>query len=164
MHAIVPHFETTAGGDAVVHYDTDDAIDSGVIGVLRIDGKGRGAAGGVGLAIARARFEGELMFLKSDEFGGYIGGRYRFLTGFIRPYAGFGLPGFVYDHEELQMDGSTKTTKKFALGVRAAGGVELVINGHLSVQGDLGYEHFFFVDDHYEADVFVPTVGVIGRL
>jgi hypothetical protein len=39
-----------------------------------------------------------------------------------------------------------------------------MINGHFSVQGDLGYEHFFFVDDHFEADVFVPTLGVIGRL
>lgn len=163
LRPIVPRFETSDTGTAIVQYD-EDAIDSGVIGVLRIDGKGRGAAGGVGLAIARGNFEGELMVLKSDEVGGYIGARYRFLTGFIRPYAGFGLPGFAYDHEELQMDGSTKTTTKFALGVRAAGGVELVINGHLSVQGDLGYEHFFFVDDHYEADVFVPTLGVIGRL
>ena len=40
-----------------------------------------------------------------------------------------------------------------------------MINGHLSVQGDLGYEHFFNVEDTaFEADVFVPTLGVIGRL
>jgi hypothetical protein len=32
------------------------------------------------------------------------------------------------------------------------------------VQGDLGYEHFLFVDEHYEEDVFVPTLGVIARL
>ena len=39
-----------------------------------------------------------------------------------------------------------------------------MINGHLSVEGDLGYEHFFNVDQTpYEADVFVPTLGVIVR-
>jgi hypothetical protein len=59
---------------------------------------------------------------------------------------------------------TTMTTKRLAIGVRAAAGLELMINGHLSVQGDVGYEHFFFVDDHFEADVFVPTLGLIGRL
>ena len=48
--------------------------------------------------------------------------------------------------------------------MRVAAGVELTINDHVSVQADLGYEHFFFLDDHYEPDLFVPTVGVIGRL
>ena len=45
-----------------------------------------------------------------------------------------------------------------------SGAVEIRINGHLSVQGDIGYEHFLFVDEHYEEDVFVPTLGVIARL
>ena len=58
----------------------------------------------------------------------------------------------------------TTTTTRLGIGGRIAGGLEIKINGHLSVQGDLGYEHFFFVDDHFEADVFVPTLGVIGRL
>ncbi|MEO7736500.1 MAG: tetratricopeptide repeat protein [Kofleriaceae bacterium] len=146
-------------------FDPEEEIASGVLAVLRIDGKGRGFAGGLGLAISRGHLETEIMVLKSDEIGGYLGLRYRVLNGFFRPYAELGAPGFVFDQAVLDFDGgSEKTTKRLAIGVRAAAGIELKINGHLSVQGDLGYEHFFFVDEHYEADVFVPTLGMIGRL
>jgi hypothetical protein len=59
----------------------------------------------------------------------------------------------------------TMTTTKLAIGLRAAAGVELRLNGHLSVQGDVGYEHFFVDDDSgFEANELVPTLGVIGRL
>jgi hypothetical protein len=162
LSAIVPRYDVSDRGTAVL--DDDDAIDSGLITVLRIDGKGRGFAGGAGIAISRGRLEIELMVLKSDELGGYLGMRYRPFTGVFRPYVGLGVPGFVFDHDEMQADGSILTTKRLAIGGRAAAGLEIMINGHLSVQGDLGYEHFFFVDDHFEADVFVPTLGVIGRL
>jgi hypothetical protein len=162
LSAIVPRYEVSDRGTAVI--DDGDAIDSGLISVLRIDGKGRGFAGGAGIAIARGNLEIELMVLKSDELGGYLGMRYRPFTGVFRPYAGFGVPGFAFDHDEMQPDGSIQTTKRLAVGLRAAAGLELMINGHFSVQGDVGYEHFFFVDDHFEADVFVPTLGVIGRL
>ena len=45
-----------------------------------------------------------------------------------------------------------------------------MINGHLSIAGDVGYEHFFNVSGIYvnektlEDNVFVPTLGIIGRL
>lgn len=161
---IVPHYDISDRGEAPPADPDDESIASGVLGVMRIDGKGRGFAGGAGLAISRGNFEIELMLLKSDEVGGYLGLRYRLLTGFFRPYGAVGAPGFVFDHDELSPGGATMTTRRLAVGARAAAGIELMINGHLSVQGDLGYEHFFFVDDHYEADVFVPTLGVIGRL
>jgi hypothetical protein len=33
------------------------------------------------------------------------------------------------------------------------------------VQADLGYEHFWFVDNTpFVSNVYVPTVGVIGRM
>jgi outer membrane protein W len=99
----------------------------------------------------------------SDVFGGYLGCRYRLFTGFFRPYVAVGVPGFVFDHEEMEGTMVT-TTKRLAIGGRIAAGLEIKINGHLSVQGDVGYEHFLFVDEHFEADVFVPTLGVIGRL
>jgi hypothetical protein len=162
--AIVPHYDAFDRGEVTAPEPEDDPIDSGVLGVLRIDGKGRGFAGGAGLAISRGKLEIEIMLLKSDQIGGYLGLRYRLLTGVFRPYAAVGAPGFVFDHDELTTDGTAMTTKRLAVGARAAAGLELMINGHLSVQGDLGYEHFFFIDDHYEADVFVPTLGVIGRL
>jgi len=162
LSAIVPRYEGSERGDPVV--EDDDAIGSGLISVVRIDGKGRGFAGGIGLAIAHGHLEFDAMALKSDVYGGYLGARYRPFTGAFRPYVALGIPGFVFDHHEDQMDGTIQTTPRLAVGVRAAVGLELMINGHFSVQGDLGYEHFFFVDEHFEADVFVPTLGVIGRL
>jgi hypothetical protein len=160
LSAIVPHYEIERGAAVV---NDDDEIDSGVISVLRIDGKGRGFAGGAGLAIARDHYEFDIMMLKSDEIGGYLGMRYRLFTGVFRPYTGFGIPSFIYDHREMT-GSSTTTSKRIAVGLRGAAGLELKINGHFSVQGDVGYEHFFFVDEHFEADVFVPTLGLIGRL
>ena len=75
------------------------------------------------------------------------------------------MPAFLFEDENDAM------RTKVALGLRAAGGVELEINGHLSVQGDVGIEYFFNIDDDALVDghrperrVFVPTLGVIGRM
>ena len=153
---IIPAFEMDDDGALHLRYPAKVKISSGAIAVLRIDGKLRGFAGGLGLAISRGRFESDLMVLRSDVTGAYLGARVRFLTGLFRPYVAGGVPAFLYDDME---------SKKLAVGVRVAGGVELMINEHLSLQGDLGYEHFFNVEDtSFEADVFVPTLGVIGRL
>jgi hypothetical protein len=89
--------------------------------------------------------------------------RIRFLTGWLRPYAGGGVPLWFYTDE-------TTMESRIALGLRGAGGVELKLNGHVSIQADLGIEHFFNVKDALvhgkrpDETVFVPTVGVIGRL
>jgi hypothetical protein len=159
---IVPRYEMTSNGDAIVHYDTENPISSGVIAALRIDGEGRGAAGAFGLAISRNNLEAELMFLKSDSTGGYLGLRYRLFTSWLRPYVGLGMPGFAYK----LTNSMNETSTKLAVGVRGAIGVELMINGHFSVQGDVGYEHFFVDQDStgIDANIFVPTLGVIGRL
>lgn len=142
----------------------NNGISSGVLGVLRIDGEGRGFAGGLGLAVSRGKFEGDIMVLRSNQTGGYLGVRYRILTGFFRPYVAAGVPGFVFDNT-IVVNMMDVTETKLAIGARVAGGLELYINGHLSVQADVGYEHFWFVDGTpFDADVLVPTVGVIGRL
>jgi hypothetical protein len=140
-----------------------ETIGSGVLGVLRIDGKGRGIAGGVGFAYAASDpLEIEGAVLKSDVWGVYGGIRYRFLTGLLRPYAAGGLPVFFFTDD---MNVSHR-----AFGLRGAGGVELRVNGHMSLQADLGIEHFFNISNtiyknrYLEETVFVPTVGVIGRL
>jgi hypothetical protein len=159
--AIVPRYEVSEDGDAII--DRDDRLEPGVLAVLRIDGKGRGFAGGLGLAIARGRLELEVMGLLSDQVGGFLGGRYRVLNGVFRPYVALGVPVFLYDHEDTE-NMMTTTTRRIAVGGRVAAGLELRINGHLSVQGDVGYEQFYFVDDRFEDKVFVPTLGVIGRL
>lgn len=142
----------------------NDRITSGILGVLRIDAEGRGFAGGLGLAISRGNFEGDIMVLRSNQNGGYLGARYRFLTGFLRPYGAVGIPGFVFDTTTGTGDMAVTETK-LAIGARVAAGVELYINGHLSVQADFGFEHFWFVDNTpFVSNVYVPTVGVIGRM
>jgi len=142
----------------------DESISSGVVALARIDGNHwRGFAGGLGLAYAASNpVELELAGLKSDVWGAYLGVRYRFLTGMFRPYVAAGLPMFFFDDDN--------SASHVAIGGRAAGGLELEITGHLSVQADLGVEHFFNVGDvvykmqTFEATVFAPTLGVIGRL
>jgi hypothetical protein len=160
--AIVPHYDETDTGIAIVEPEQQQ-ISSGVVGILRIDGKGRGAAGGLGFAWAQSdHIEFELAGLRSDSWGVYAGFRWRFMAGWFRPYGAAGLPLFFFQDDNM--------TDRIAVGVRGAGGLELMINGHLSIQADVGYEHFFNVDGVYlhdktiDTDVVVPTVGVIGRL
>ena len=156
-HDLVDHSGATDG-------EPDGGFSYGAIAVVRIDGQGRGGAGGFGAVIGRGALQTEIMVLASDKLGGYLGLRYRLLSGSVRPYAAVGVPGFAFNHDELQPDATTSTTRRLAVGIRGAAGVEWAISDHLSVHGDLGYEHFFFLDEHFEADLFVPTLGVIGRL
>jgi hypothetical protein len=164
MTAIVPTYDIEDDGTVSITDPDARRIRSGVLGVVRIDGKGRGLAGGLGLALSPLdSMELELAALKAEDWGAYAGMRVRFLTGWLRPYVGGGVPVFFFT-DDATMESAV------AIGVRAAGGVELKINSHLSLQGDLGIEHFFNVDDvlvhgkRPDATVFVPTVGVVGRL
>jgi hypothetical protein len=164
MRPIVPRYEVEDDGSVTVAPGEQRNISSGVVGVLRIDGKGRGIAGGLGIAFAPLdSVELELAALRAEDWGAYAGMRIRFLTGWLRPYIGGGVPLWFFTDE-------TTMESAVALGLRGAGGVELKLNGHLSVQADVGLEHFFNVKDTIvhgkrpDETVFVPTVGVIGRL
>jgi hypothetical protein len=71
----------------------------------------------------------------------------------------------VFDNKVENAEGMVTTETKLAIGARVAAGIELHINGHMSVQADIGFEHFWLVKDtKFVEDVWVPTVGVIGRL
>ncbi len=140
-------------------------ISPGVLGIMRIDGKGRGIAGGLGIAVPPTpSIELELALLRSNQWGGFAGARFRFLTGSLRPYLGAGFPVFTFEDENAGMK------RKVAFGIRGSGGLEVRINGHLSLQGDFGIEYFVVDKDalvdgkHPEQRVYVPTLGVIGRL
>lgn len=142
----------------------DRKISSGIIGVMRIDGKGRGLAGGLGVALSPLdRIDLEVAALRAQDWGVYAGMRVRFMTGRLRPYAGGGIPLFFFT-DDATMESAV------ALGLRAAGGLEVKVNSHLSVQADLGIEHFFNIKNTLvhgkrpDETVFVPTIGVIGRL
>ena len=101
-----------------------------------------------------------LAVLRSGVWGSYLGLRYRFLTGALRPYVAAGVPLFFYSQTDAM---TMMQSNNVAVGLRAAGGLELYINGHFSVLGDLGYEHYFNAGTHFD-NYFAPTIGVIGRL
>lgn len=165
IRAVVPSSSGIDDPDIIVEpSEPSRNIASGVVALLRVDGKGRGAAGGVGIALALSdAIEIELAGLKSNVWGAYAGVRVRFLTGWVRPYAAGGVPVFFFENEQSMQNATV-------YGLRGAGGVEMRINGHVSVKADLGFEHFFNTADKLlggkrpEANLFVPTVGVIGRL
>jgi tetratricopeptide (TPR) repeat protein len=160
--------------------DDDDAIvavvspgdggpgnEFGVTAQLRIDGGGGGAAVAAGFSFA----PGSLPSLELDLtgmvskpvppsgiemeaeriYGVFLGARYRLFTGTFRPTLGAGVPTFYSDGE-------------LRIGARASAGLEIVINGHLAIGGELGYEHFFNTQPGYDADVFVPLVQLTARL
>jgi hypothetical protein len=145
-------------------YTPPEHIAPGALAQLRIDGNHwRGFALGFGIVFpVTDSFQMEAEGMKSDIWGAYIGARYLFLTGFLRPYAAAGLPLFFFT-DDMNRD-------QVAVGGRLAGGLELVINGHFSVEAELGIEHYFNVDgvvykgQMFEQTSFAPTVGVIGRL
>lgn len=160
VDAVIPDYELTETGQIRIKAPEKEEISSGLIAVMRIDGERRGFAGGFGIAVSRGRLEAEIMVLRSELNGGYLGLRYRLLTGTVRPYVAAGVPGFVFKPQVMD------ATQQLAVGIRGAAGVEIRINGHFSVQGDIGYEHFFIDEEEtlFDANVLVPTLGVIGRL
>lgn len=134
-----------------------DRFSAGASALIRIDGALRGFAAGIGLAVSRGRLGLDLVYLRAEVNGGYAGARYRLRRGTWRPYVAAGVPAFLYDD-------LAEATSKLALGVRAAGGLEVALGARLSVQADVGYEHFFGLDSPYASDLLVPTLGVIGTL
>jgi hypothetical protein len=144
--------------------EEDEHLTSGVLGFVRIDGNHwKGFAGGLGIEYAaNDNFEVDLAGLKSDVYGLFVGARYIFWTGFFRPYVAAGIPMLFFTDDD--------NINRVSVGGRVAAGIEIRINGHLGVQADLGVEHFFNVSDvvykmqTFEATVFAPTIGIIGRL
>ena len=63
---------------------------------------------------------------------------------------------------------STRITCR--VGVRAAAGVEVVLNPHLHLVGEIGYEYFFNAEainngmTTIDPRVPVPVIGIEGRL
>jgi hypothetical protein len=164
MRPIIPSYEIEDDGTVVVTPAEGRRISSGVLALLRVDGKGRGYAGALGFAFAPVdSIELELAGLRAQDWGLYAGMRVRLMTGWIRPYVGAGVPLWFYTDD-------TTMEAAIAVGLRGAGGVEVRINGHLSAQADVGIERFFNVKDvlvrgkRPDETVLVPTIGVIGRL
>jgi hypothetical protein len=123
----------------------------GIAAAARIDGELRGAATSIGLVYGPLpHLEIEAAALLADVYGAYAGARVRPFLGMVRPVLSAGAPMFWSD--------GTRVAARIALGG------EVALNDHLLLVAEAGYEHFFNPEDGYQADLFVPLVGLHARL
>ena len=88
--------------------------------------------------------------LPPPKYGGYVGARFAFLTGNVRPTIAAGMPIFADDGARFF--------------VRGAGGLEYVASRHLSLTAELGLEISLNARDDIRSTALVPSLGAVGRL
>lgn len=155
----------------VIEKSTPSRLGVGV--QARIDATGQGAAFGGGVKVDLTphwQLEASMMFSSLPGF--YLGARYRVFTGMFRPYVAAGEPFFIATDDMRTSD----EQNYLRLGLRVGGGLEIGINDHLSVTGEVAYEHFFDVSEAtvesdtgsrqvtFDKNLFVPLVGLEARL
>jgi HAMP domain-containing protein len=84
------------------------------------------------------------------KFGAYVGARYAILPGKLRPVVALGMPLFFSDGARV--------------GVRAAGGVEVILHRNVALALEAGVEHVFNPEMNFAATTFIPALGAIVRL
>jgi hypothetical protein len=83
-------------------------------------------------------------------YGAYVGARFALLPGRTRPFVAAGMPVF--------------RSNGLRYGARGAAGLEYELSRHLAVIAEVGIEHDFNVEMGKAATLFVPAIGVSGRL
>ncbi len=139
------------GDGLVARTETEAPAKLGLLALAHADFKNKGGAAIVGLAydvIDRVQLQAAAILGPSS--GGYAGVAVAVLTGRVRPVLVAGVPIFVADGARV--------------GVRGAAGVQVAFNRHLSAVAELGVEHVFNAEDGITKTLFIPAVGVIGRL
>lgn len=110
---------------------------------------GAGALVGLTFDVSDA-FQVQGTAILGPTYGAYAGASFAFLDGSFRPFAAGGMPMF-FSHGAR-------------VGVRAAGGLELVITRHVSLIAEVGGELMLNPEDNILKVAFIPAVGVSGRL
>lgn len=83
-------------------------------------------------------------------YGAYGGAAFAFLDGRLRPYLAAGMPIFFSNGARV--------------GVRAAGGAEIVITRHVSLIAEVGVEVMLNPEDNILKAALIPAIGASGRL
>ena len=123
----------------------------GLLALAHVDFKNPGGAAIVGLAFdVLDRVQLQAAALLGPSSGGYAGVAVALLTGRVRPVIVAGMPVFV--------------ASGLRIGVRGAAGLQLAFNRHISAVAELGVEHMFNSEPSVTKTLFIPAVGVIGRL
>ncbi len=123
----------------------------GAIVAAHIDPSNKGAAALVGLtADVVSRLQVQATALVGPTSGGYVGASFGILPGELRPIVVVGLPVFFSDGA------------RFA--VRGALGGEYAFDAHFAVFAEVGAEYMLNPEPMVTKTLFIPAVGVTGRL
>jgi hypothetical protein len=149
-------------GPALPTEPVDDGISAGVtpeeppgkLGFFayeHVDIQFKGAATFVGAAYeVIPQLQAEVGGVLGPKFGAYVGARYAILPGKLRPVVAVGMPMFFSDGPRV--------------GVRGAGGVEVIVHKHVAIAAEVGVEHVFNPEMNFAATTFIPALGAIVRL
>lgn len=123
----------------------------GAVVAAHIDPSNKGAAALVGLtADVVSRLQVQATALVGPTSGGYIGASFGLLPGKLRPIIVVGLPVFFSDGA------------RFA--VRGAAGAEYAFDAHFAVFAEVGAEYMLNPEPMVTKTLFIPALGVTGRL
>jgi hypothetical protein len=123
----------------------------GALVAAHVDPKNSGAAALVGLtADVVSRLQVQATALVGPVSGGYLGATFGLLPGKLRPLVVVGVPVFFSEGPRV--------------AVRAAAGVEYRFDLHFSVFAEVGAEYMLNPEPMVTKALFVPAVGVTGRL
>jgi hypothetical protein len=121
------------------------------IAMAHLDIPRGGGAARVGLAFdVTSQLTVQAAALIGPNTGAFVGASFTFLPGNLRPFIGVGMPMFFSDGPRY--------------GVRAGGGLEIVITRHVSIVAELGIEVLLNPEDDILKAVLIPAVGATGRL
>jgi len=136
---------------------TEPAADDGPrtrfagIAMAHLDIPRGGGAARVGLAFdITGQLAVQAAALIGPNTGGYAGAAFTFLPGNLRPFIALGMPMFFSDGPRY--------------GVRAGGGLEIVITRHVSIVAELGIEVLLNPENDIRKAVMIPALGATGRL
>ena len=122
-----------------------------LIALAHLDIPRGGAAVRVGLAIdVTSQLAIQAAALIGPTTGAYAGATFTFLPGTLRPFGAVGMPLFFSDGPRY--------------GVRAGGGLEIVVTEHVSLIAELAIEILLNPEDDILKAVMIPAVGATGRL
>jgi hypothetical protein len=134
-----------------LHVEEEPRSAFGGIAIAHLDLPRGGAAVLAGLTYdISGAFQVQAAAILGPTYGAYAGASFAFLDGTVRPMLAAGMPLFISNGARA--------------GVRAAGGVELVITRHVSLIAELGAEVMLNPEDDILRAVFIPAVGASGRL
>jgi hypothetical protein len=141
----------TDGGELGGHSPAQPPSRYGVLAFALLDVKHAGGAARVGATVDLvSRLSAEVAALIGPSPGAYAGVRFAILGGRFRPVVAAGMPLFVSNGARI--------------AVRGAAALEVVLSRHVSVTAEAGIERIFNAEMNYAEILFVPAIGVVGRL